>query len=261
MPDNLASNLTAIIKTFERPNALDRLVRSLREYYPQLHVIVADDSRSPEPRNDVEHICLPFDVGVSAGRNLLVDHVRTPYFLLLDDDFEVTADTNLANLLAIASKADVSLAGGNLLNCYWTRTLVWRRRLQQAEFRFHGLIEREADELRLLPGNRGLHDGYAICDVVQNFFVAHTESIRAMGGWDPDLKMNEHFDFFLRLQQAGVRVAHCPDVWARHWPERPSHYLKFRNRDYRGQACRKHGIRRIVNFAGEVTEFNLNEAA
>ncbi len=63
------------------------LIKSIKKFYPSLHNIVADDSKSPVHRPDVEYHVLPFDSGLSKGRNFLVKKVKTSYFLLLDDDF------------------------------------------------------------------------------------------------------------------------------------------------------------------------------
>ena len=84
----MTANLTAIIKTFERPRALDRLIRSIRRDYPDLPIIVGDDSFHPYRRTDVEYLRLPPDIGASAGRNAMLHRVQTPLFLQLDDDFE-----------------------------------------------------------------------------------------------------------------------------------------------------------------------------
>ncbi len=47
---------------------------------------------------------------------------------------------------------------------------------------------------RRLASNGGLTP----CDIVNNFFIARTDAILALGGWDADLKTVEHVDFFLR---------------------------------------------------------------
>lgn len=52
----LNKNLTAVVKTFERPAVLERLVSSIRRFYPKLHIIVVDDSREPEPLPGVETV-------------------------------------------------------------------------------------------------------------------------------------------------------------------------------------------------------------
>jgi len=55
-------------------------------------IIVVDDGRKPTELNlhgltGVRVINLPFDVGLSAGRNAGVDACETEYFVTLDDDF------------------------------------------------------------------------------------------------------------------------------------------------------------------------------
>ena len=53
----------------------------------------------------------------------------------------------------------------------------------------------------------------AKCDIVQNFFMAETNAVRQkVAGWDEDLKLIEHADFFMRAKEAGLVVAHTPDV-------------------------------------------------
>jgi hypothetical protein len=72
MGTSMIQDITAVIKTFERPNELDRVIQSLRGFYPDLKIIVTDDSRIPYPRNDVDYHVMPYDSGLSAGRNLLI---------------------------------------------------------------------------------------------------------------------------------------------------------------------------------------------
>lgn len=45
-----------------------------------------DDSREPLEYEGVKRIVLPYDSGVSAGRQSALEAVETPYVLLLDDD-------------------------------------------------------------------------------------------------------------------------------------------------------------------------------
>ena len=54
--------MTIATKTFLRPHKLMVMLRSLREYYPDLTVIVADDSKEPLKINDshVEYYIMPF---------------------------------------------------------------------------------------------------------------------------------------------------------------------------------------------------------
>ena len=68
----IAQKLTVAIKTFERPELVTRAVSSLRKIHPTIPVIIADDSKEPISfDNDkyTESLHLPFDTGISFGRN------------------------------------------------------------------------------------------------------------------------------------------------------------------------------------------------
>ncbi|HEY2826961.1 MAG TPA: glycosyltransferase, partial [Pirellulales bacterium] len=115
LPDRakLLSQTTAIIKTFQRPKDLDRLIRSMRRYYPQLQILVGDDGFEPSPRTDVGYLRLPEDIGLSAGRNALLDRVQTPYFLLLDDDWQFIRKTQIEKLTQLVDEGELDIAAGN----------------------------------------------------------------------------------------------------------------------------------------------------
>src|SRR5206468_3533420 len=85
--ERLVRELTALVKTFERPPILRRLVSSIKRLYPALRVVIVDDSRKPSRLPGTETIVMPYDSGISAGRNEGLKHVTTPYVLVLDDDF------------------------------------------------------------------------------------------------------------------------------------------------------------------------------
>ena len=61
--------VTALVKTFERPHILRRLVASIKRLYPTLPIVVVDDSREPSSLAEVHTIPMPYDSGISAGRN------------------------------------------------------------------------------------------------------------------------------------------------------------------------------------------------
>ena len=73
--------------------------------------------------------------------------------------------------------------------------------------------------LQLTPGDRGRDGDYRVCDITPQFFVARTDALRTIGGWDPDLKTEEHEELFVRLQRSGARVLYCPTVECLHWSE------------------------------------------
>ncbi|MBW2230164.1 MAG: glycosyltransferase [Deltaproteobacteria bacterium] len=233
---HIAGSTTFIVKTFMRPGCLDRLVVSCRRFYPGVRILVADDSREPVSRDDVEVIVLPFDSGLSHGRNRLLDRVETKYFVLMDDDHVLTGETKLETLLDALDSGEFDLVGGVQVE------------EDGGRFAWEGLFRRDGDTLVLAPGDQGEVDGVKRVDFCLNFFAARTDAVREVR-WDDHFKMGEHTDFFLRCQ-GRIRVGFCPGVRIRHEPERPSDYLPFRERaeqTYRRDFLEKHGLRELVN--------------
>lgn len=218
----LARDLTVVIKTFDRPNLLRHLLRTLRQSYPDLPVVVVDDGRRPfEPRHADRHTRLirtEFDIGLSAGRNRGVAEVDTPYTFILDDDFAFTSESDLARLLGPVAAGDFAICGSRMLN------------FGSMEICYHGIFEHGNGRLRLLHGNnRGVRDGWPVLDYCHNIFCARTELLR-QHGWDERLKVHEHWEFFLRLQRTiGADVTIAADTGFAHFPIRNRNYKRFRN--------------------------------
>jgi GT2 family glycosyltransferase len=250
------SQMTAIIKTFQRPKSLDRLIRSIRRFYPQLKIAVADDGISPSPREDVDYLRLRPDVGLSAGRNALLRYIQTPYFLLLDDDLEFTRKARIECLFELVASGVVDIAGGDYYRCK-RKLLLVRSRWQP----FHGIFRFRDEELQLISETHATHSQYELCDVVHNFFVARTDDVLALGGWDEELKLNEHVEFFVRVERQRMRVAYCPNVIARHWMERHANYTQYRDRDFTALAAKKIGVTRVNRFDGQPIGYRTPQAA
>lgn len=223
------SQVTCIVKTILRPKCLMRLLESLQKHYPDVQVLVIDDSGAAIPliirgMRNVTFMHADHDKGSGACRNILVGQVQTPYFIYLDDDFVITPEANFHRLLdpIIAGHAD--LVGGNYRELNHTRL-------------YHGLLEILHGTLWYFRRNRGTfdHNGvtYQRVDIVNNFWAAKTDMVQRVG-WDPRLKTGEHTDFFLRLKRDGkMRVAYCPDVWVHHAHARSPEYDKLRHRRFR----------------------------
>jgi hypothetical protein len=256
--------LTVMVKTTGRIAKVVELLRSLRARYPTVPVIVADDGehahaprgqRGPSSDPHFVYLPLPFDVGLSAGRNAMVDLVTTPYVLTLDDDFVLDAHSVLEELLHVVATGQADVAAG-------------RNPVDEDLYRFEfgGLIEVNATTLALVPGHRGRAGGGRSCrrvDIVPNLFVARTDRLRTLR-WDPALKLGEHEDFFLRAQRAGWVVASCPTVSFVHqgsqsWftlSETSSSYDRQRARIHQfwEMALRKHGLVQLISFGTVVLD-------
>jgi glycosyltransferase involved in cell wall biosynthesis len=179
------SDLTAIIKTFERPYALRRLLTSLWDAHPRLKVVIADDSRQPVRIADerVTIVRLPYDSGVAEGRNRALAEVRTPFILQLDDDLVWTRRSGLGRVLAsMRGHAELDIVGGQ-----WFTLPAFRKDVRDGSRRTFGGFAGRPESVAGLP----------VHDRVANFFVGRTASVAAIG-WDPRLKRLEHSDFFQR---------------------------------------------------------------
>jgi len=188
------AKLTAIVKTFERPETVARLLKSLRRFYPTMRVIVVDDSAEPIERSGVQNIHLPYDSGVSAGRQVALDAVETPYVLLLDDDFVFYAETKLEEALKqMENEPRIDLMGGEVVNL---------PSFKSADYTDAKLWPTEASPI--LPKGSEVA-GMKVLDKVPNFYIARTERLRRVG-WDPRIKRIDHADFFTRAKGVLVTV-------------------------------------------------------
>lgn len=186
--------LTIVIKTFERPLTIRRLVASIRRMYPSVPIIIVDDSREPRELPGVEMIVLPFDQGVSIGRQAGLERVRTPYVMMLDDDFVFFHATRLGRALGkLERQPRIDLLGGQLIDLPYLRF-------------------REPPLGRIFPTSavprepiRSTIDGLLVCDKVSNFYIARTDAVRRVG-WTPQLRRVDHADFFTRALGVIVSV-------------------------------------------------------
>jgi len=182
-----------LIKTFERPQIVRRLIASIRRGYPSLPIVVADDSRNPVELPGIETIALPFDSGVSAGRQAGLARVRSPFVMVADDDFVFLPSTALAPAVAKLRNPTIDILGGQLID------------LPQLRFREPPLGQIFATSaVPLVPIGSSI-DGLLVCDKVANFYIARTERLRLVG-WDAALRRIDHADFFTRALGVLVTV-------------------------------------------------------
>ena len=215
--DEACQQLTGVIKTFERPKKLFRLLQSIRRTLPTLKLIVVDDSRVPVQLDDIEVITLPFDSGVSAGRAAGLERVTTPYVINLDDDFIFTRKTKLTRAVEYLNKnTDVDLVAGEVAYLpYYVRFDYWTHKLM------------DYSRTPIYPKGTFI-DGLKVFEKCANFFVARTDKLREVG-WDPQLKRLDHADFYTRalgrlvtVFDPGIELLHTPT----HFDQ---HYLKIRH--------------------------------
>lgn len=208
-PDPWVAQTTAIIKTFERPYFVARLIASIREFYPQLPILVCDDSRLPlyedaaEPSPGVRWLTLSADAGhtLGAGRNYLLDRAQTPYVFLCDDDHEFVAQTRLQAMWHFLEDSGFDIVGG----------------AQGEDDYGTAVFERRGNRmLQLFHAHHGLVAPLVVaCDRVSNTFLGRTEPLRQVR-WEEHVYAHEHADFFIRTKEAGLRVAQMGRTWVAH---------------------------------------------
>ena len=255
-----------LIKTFERKGSLIRLLRSLERAGCKLSILIADDSRCPYqeeitrhfPSLDITYHTLPFDSGLSAGRNYLLEKTTTPFFLLFDDDFAWNKKTDLAAALETMEEQQLDIGGGTFQNLLSANNikrlahlllnpvLAWHYFNQVPDESSHignFVIEGVTCTLRI-SNSQPPSQLPCPCDLVNNFFIGRTASIRKMDAWDENLKVGEHEDFFLRAKLNGLRTAFLPGFVIKHYPVADKNYLAFRERAvaFKTQFIRKSGF-------------------
>lgn len=184
------SNVTAVIKTFERPYKLRRLLKSIKRTFPDLKIIIVDDSKDTVKSDDenIKVITLPFDSGVSAGRAAGLEEVKTPFVINLDDDFIFSRKTKIVKATKYLEKnLNVDLVAGEVTYLpYYI----------QYNYKTHKLMDYSATPIH----KKGtVIDGLEVFEKCANFFVARTDKLKSVG-WDAGLKRLDHADFFTRAR-------------------------------------------------------------
>ncbi|XP_018615650.1 beta-1,4 N-acetylgalactosaminyltransferase 1a isoform X3 [Scleropages formosus] len=225
--------VTIATKTFLRYDKLQVLIDSIRQFYPTVTIVIADDSEHPKPVTGpyIEHYIMPFGKGWFAGRNLAVSQVTTKYVLWVDDDFIFTSDTKIEKFVDVLEKTTLDLVGGAVREVTG----------YTATFRHTISVEPGDEDGDCLHIRRGFHHGIqgfpncVVSDAVINFFMARTDKIQQVG-FDPQLVRIAHLEFF--IDALGVlHVGSCNDVIVSHtskiklpWgqSETDKAYAKFR---------------------------------
>ena len=232
----MKDKVTLIIKTFERPQCINRLVYSVKMKYPNLRMIVVDDSRESRPISGVEHIRMPYDSGVSAGRNLALSKVDTPFVVTLDDDFVFNDKTNLENWLSVLEATNLDLVGGNV----------------DGHPAYNASLHIEDNALVFKPEPVGTEGDFYLWNIVLQFWMGRTDKIKEIGGWDDDFKTVDHIIFFAR-SIGKLKIGHCPDVRVGHMQIQDQKYYNHRNgrmQKYLRLLMEKLGVNRVVDVHG-----------
>ena len=227
----IASNVTFMFKSFERQKQARALYRSIRKYYPGVRVVVADDSSKPLvlDDNNCTIIQMPFNSGLSKGLNQALAEVKTPFLMRMDDDELLTRRSNIARELRfLLSYPEVDLVGIPCIEALKFRSL---RTYMQSYIR---TPMKEAPLPLKVPHGTRIDDNHIVLGKLPNRFLARTESIRKVG-WDDNIRMIDHHDFFFRAAGVLVSVISTDSIVFHNHNFFSPKYNRYRN-DWKGDA-------------------------
>ena len=251
------SKIAIGIKTFMREETLFKTLDSIEKYFPYPYKLyIADDggvSNEKEYRYQQlglrGHVVirLPFNSGLSFGRNEIIRRVKEKYVFMLDDDIRLTDSDSIKKMKQVLDSADnIGLCAGVI---YQENGEPFGGRAYSQGLVLEidkGILFRHKSTGKLAKADGVL---YNYADQVVNFFLAQ-RAIFEKVTWDNRIKIEfEHMDFFLNLKQTKWKVAVCLEAKATH-----DHQLKIDPLyvHHRFSApvnyfYGKHGIGRIIN--------------
>ena len=219
------TSLAIAVTTIERPQVIQRFILSVRQYFPEIPIYVADQSRdigammSFYDAHRVTVVRMPYDAGVTASRNRLVAAMGEEYFVLCDDDFVFGAETRFTEAIAILeAEPEIGVVGGKLYDFDGTEE---RPRHWELFFEYDRknrlLITTPIYQLTPIAREVAGVKLY-LCDAVMNFAVFRRSIFDETVRWDERFKSNgEHEDFYLNLKvNSTAQVAYLPTMTAYH---------------------------------------------
>jgi len=246
------------IKTFMRAPTLYKTIEAIKTYctYP-FKLYIADDGPQDDDKRyryqglrkeGHEILPLPFDCGISIGRNAIIKAATEDYILITDDDVALADAESLKNMRAVLDSApDIGLVAAVIKgeSGEYFATEGYAKGVR---------FERVGNMLKRTPAAHTLHRVgetgplYVVADQVPNFFLAKREVFQDVM-WDNRIKVEfEHLDFFLALQQTKWKAAVCLNANATHLRSDPEmDYNRYRRNASPAYLYSKWGFTAIVN--------------
>ena len=234
--------LTIGIKTFCRPHTLnenlDILFSKNNKYYP---IIIADDSlpkyklqnleiiKKYKTKTSIEVIDLPFDSGLSKGRNAIVSKCNTKYIMILDDSRTFTSELNICNMIKFLEETNYHLFCG-VINSRGGNNRRYCALFDSIKI-INNIINIKTKSVRKIKST--LFNNIYETNIGVNVFIAKTECLKNVK-WNDELKIGEHEIFFYDFYKFGYKCVISDDcnfeqVDNLNYPE---DLKKYRNRAY-----------------------------
>jgi len=246
------SDFAFVIKTLLRPQCLGPLLQSLRTYYPDTPVYVADDSPEPYPEVaasfQVAYRTFDEDAGIGYCLNRIVQDMAEPVAVLLDDDFLLTPQTQIERLVGPVLSGECEVCGGAL-----------RRTGSNSLHQFIGHFTGAQGERlqQFTPEVLEAMTEPVRVDATVNFYAARVDMLREVR-YNEELKVARHLDFFRRLyvRDTYPEAGTYADAWRQAWARRQGATrilyhpgcVIYHGRPDRPPVYRKHRFGRILEY-------------
>jgi glycosyltransferase involved in cell wall biosynthesis len=198
----MSPRVSVVIPTYNRADKVRKGIESvLAQSFTDLEVIVVDDGSSDETGKTIKHAFgdriryyFQTNQGASVARNKGIDEARGEWIAFLDsDDLWETEklEWQFKALERFGHQCGACYTDVRFYNHSETRTMF---QLARESYRHEGCMGVNTDVLRLLvrPGGAGM----VVC---LSSFMARSDTMRRMGGFDRSLLYSQDSEFMFRL--------------------------------------------------------------
>ena len=218
------NKVTICVKTLYRSKAIGKFVKDTREILPNITIIISDDSdddyklenqksiynASPNDPNII-YIPLPYDSGLSKGRNECVKRVKTPYTIITDDTRTIDNADSVYKLVDYLDKnKQYDIITGRIPNRPYEKkfeSVYINNEKIDSKKEILKLMKNLNNEIQIKENNINEinKEGYYKTDIGVNTFISRTD-ILSKYPWNNNLKLHEHSYFFLILWCNNINI-------------------------------------------------------
>jgi len=221
------AEIAVFIKTFMREETFFNCIKSVMQYMSNnnisYRIYIADDGEISEKKKKLYenlrckgHIILelPFNTGASKSRNLLLGELQDErYVLRMDDDFELTNETNILAMKKIINKKPKIGVVADLERQIGIGKSVFSKQISP----YQGFFIKKGTKLvkKIVPLNKFDYfyvDGIkcAKCDFSRNMLLIRRDIFKKIK-WEEKLKFaGEHLDFMLQIKHSPWDLVFTP---------------------------------------------------
>lgn len=238
------NEITVVVTTFKRPALLQQCLKSIRENYPIMPILISDNGS--ETRNEraamkkiADHydagvVLLPFDCGANRARRDGIVMSMSKYIVLIEDDMKFTRSTRLEAFYNVLERdGRVGMIGGavrtrgrlgaigSILKIDQERGIFWRTRIDLPDH----------DEGPCIANGTN----YFYCDYVRMFFMVRREMEI---DWEVGLypSSGSHLSIMLKLLNSKLKKAWTWECEIEHGKSRPTKEYAAIRTEYRAIA-------------------------